>query len=90
MNKQQLISTLADKAGLAKVDALRLVDALEQTIREQAQQGNEVAFASIGRFKVRTSAARTGRNPKTGESLAIPARRKVVFLPGKALKDNLN
>ncbi|WP_255497673.1 HU family DNA-binding protein [Aquitalea sp. LB_tupeE] len=90
MNKQQLITTLADKAGLAKVDALRLVDALEQTIREQTQQGNEVVFASIGKFKVKTTTARTGRNPKTGESLAIPAKRKVVFLPGKALKDSLN
>lgn len=87
MTKQELITTLAAKADATKVDTLRFVDALEQTIREELANGGEITLASTGKFKVKVTAARTGRNPKTGDAVQIPAKRKVAFTPSKALKD---
>ena len=72
--------TLADDSGL-------VVDALEQLIREELAAGGEIPLARTGKFRLREQAARMGRNPKTGESVMIPARRKIVFTPAKALKD---
>jgi DNA-binding protein HU-beta len=87
MTKQQLIAILSEKTGSSKVDVLRFMDALEQTIREELVNGGELTLASTGKFKVKDTAARNGRNPKTGETVLIPAKRKVVFTPIKALKD---
>ena len=90
MNKAELITTLAAKTDATKADTLRFVDALEQTIREELQRGGEIPLAITGKFKVKTTAERTGRNPKTGEALVIPAKRKVTFTPAKALKDAIS
>ena len=87
MTKQQLIAILSEKTGSSKVDVLRFMDALEQTIREELVNGGELTLASTGKFKVKDTAARNGRNPKTGETVLIPAQRKVVFTPITALKD---
>ena len=87
MTKQQLIAILSEKTCSSKVDVLRFMDALEQTIREELVNGGELTLASTGKFKVKDTAARNGRNPKTGETVLIPAKRKVVFTPIKALKD---
>jgi len=87
MTKQQLIAILSEKTGSSKVDVLRFMDALEQTIREELAGGGELTLASTGKFKVKDTAARNGRNPKTGETVLIPAKRKVVFTPVKSLKD---
>ncbi|MCQ4142816.1 HU family DNA-binding protein [Vogesella sp. AC12] len=89
MTKQELINAIAAKTGTNKADTLRFVGALEETIRETLIKGEEVPLASTGKFKIKETKARTGRNPKTGESVLIPAKRKVVFLPTKALKDVL-
>lgn len=89
MTKQELINTLAAKTGASKADTLLFIGALEDTIRETLIQGGEVQLASTGKFKVRESAAKVGRNPKTGEAVQIPAKRKAVFVPAKALKDAL-
>ncbi|NWK79651.1 HU family DNA-binding protein [Aquitalea sp. LB_tupeE] len=87
MTKQQLIAILSEKTGSSKVDVLRFMDALEQTIRDELVSGGEVTLASTGKFKVKNTAERNGRNPKTGETVLIPAKRKVVFTPIKQLKE---
>lgn len=89
MTKTELINTLATKTDATKADTLRFIDALEQTIREELSQGGEITLASTGKFKVKETKARNGRNPKTGEAVLIPAKRKVVFTPAKALKDTI-
>lgn len=85
MNKQQLITALSDQAGLARVDALHLVNALEQTMHEHAQQGHDMACAGK-----RQPGSRSGQQPDTCASLPPSARRKVVLLPRPAVKDSLN
>ena len=87
MTKQELIQRLAERANVGKVETLLVVDALEQLIREELATGGEIPLARTGKFRLREQAARMGRNPKTGESVMIPARRKIVFTPAKALKD---
>ncbi|MBP8813980.1 MAG: HU family DNA-binding protein [Laribacter sp.] len=87
MTKQELIQRLAERANVSKMETLLVVDALEQLIREELATGGEIPLARTGKFRLREQAARMGRNPKTGESVMIPARRKIVFTPAKALKD---
>ena len=87
VTKQELIQRLAERANVGKVETLLVVDALEQLIREELAAGGEIPLARTGKFRLREQAARMGRNPKTGESVMIPARRKIVFTPAKALKD---
>ena len=87
MTKQELIQRLAERANVSKMETLLVVDALEQLIREELAAGGEIPLARTGKFRLREQAARMGRNPKTGESVMIPARRKIVFTPAKALKD---
>ncbi len=87
MTKQELIQRLAERANVSKMETLLVVYALEQLIREELATGGEIPLARTGKFRLREQAARMGRNPKTGESVMIPARRKIVFTPAKALKD---
>ena len=87
MTKQELIQRLAERANVSKMETLLVVDALEQLIREELATGGEIPLARTGKFRLCEQAARMGRNPKTGESVMIPARRKIVFTPAKALKD---
>lgn len=89
MNKQELIQCIAAKAGANKLDTLRFVDAFEEVIKEALVNGQEVPLAKTGKFKVKEMPAKVGRNPKTGEPVQVPAKRKAVFLPAKGLKDAL-
>jgi len=90
MNKNDLIDAVAERTGLAKSDAARAVEALLGTITEALQRGETVAVSGFGSFVTKVRAARTGRNPRTGEPVAIPASRAPTFKAGKALKDALN
>lgn len=90
MNKSELIDTVAAKADLSKASASRAVDAAIQAISDSLAKGDDVALVGFGTFSVRDRAARTGRNPKTGESIDIAAARIPQFKPGKALKDAVN
>ena len=90
MNKNDLIEAVAERTGLAKSDAARAVEALLGTITETLQKGDPVALAGFGTFVAKVRAARTGRNPRTGEPIAIPASRAPAFKAGKGLKDALN
>ena len=86
MNKSELIDALASKADLSKVAAGRAVDALTETITEALTQGDPVTLVGFGTFSVSKRAARTGRNPKTGAELKIPAANVPKFSAGAKLK----
>lgn len=90
MNKTQLIEKIADNADLSKASAGRALDAVVESISESLQGGDQVALVGFGTFSVRTRAARTGRNPKTGEEIQIAEAKVPAFKPGKALKDAVN
>jgi DNA-binding protein HU-beta len=79
----------AAEPNLTKAQAKTLVDGVFAKIRESALKGEEVSVPGFGKFKVQDKPARTARNPRTGESIAVPATRKLAFQPAKALKDAL-
>lgn len=87
MTKQELIANLVVRTNMTKAEVLHFMSALEQTIHDELTNGGEVSLVSMGKFKVKETKERTGRNPKTGETVLIAARRKVTFTPSKALKD---
>jgi DNA-binding protein HU-beta len=90
MNKNDVIDAVAERTGLAKSDAARAVEAVLATVTEALQKGDAVALSGFGNFVAKSRAARTGRNPRTGEAIAIPASRVPSFKAGKALKDAVN
>lgn len=90
MNKNELIDAVAEAAGLSKADAGRAVDAVVAGVTGALKNGDSVTLVGFGTFQVRARAARTGRNPKTGENITIAASKNPVFKAGKALKDAVN
>ena len=90
MNKSDLIEHIAKEADLSKASAARALDAFVSGITETLKQGSEVSLVGFGTFAVADREARTGRNPKTGETLEIKAAKIPKFRPGKGLKDALN
>ncbi len=90
MNKNDLIDAVAERTGLAKSDAARAVEAVLDSITAALKTGDTVALSGFGTFVVKERAARTGRNPRTGETIAIAASRAPGFKAGKALKDAVN
>lgn len=90
MNKSELVDRIAEKADLSKADAARAIDALLEGIVSALKEGDQVSLVGFGTFQAKERAARTGRNPKTGEEIRIAASRSASFKPGKALKDALN
>jgi DNA-binding protein HU-beta len=89
VNKTDLVDSVAERTGLAKSDAARAVEAVLGVVTETLQRGDAVAIAGFGIFQAKVRAARTGRNPRTGEAISIPASRVPSFKAGKALKDAL-
>jgi len=90
LNKAELIGSVAEKAGMPKKDAEKAVNAVFATIEEALAKGDKVQLVGFGTFEVRERAARTGRNPQTGEEIQIAASRVPAFRAGKALKDSVN
>jgi DNA-binding protein HU-beta len=90
VNKNELVDAVSERTGLAKSDAARAVEAVLSTITETLKTGDQVALSGFGSFVAKTRAARTGRNPRTGEAIEIPASRAPTFKAGKALKDAIN
>ena len=90
MNKAELIDAVAAQAELTKSDAASAVDAVFSTITKSLSAGYAVTSVGSGTFAVTDRAARTGRNPRTGEAITIPASKSPKFKSGKALKDALN
>jgi nucleoid DNA-binding protein len=90
MNKSELIESIATKSGVTRAAATTMLDAALGTITEALVAGDTVAILGFGNFKVSERAARTGKNPATGEALEIAASTVAKFTPGKALKDAVN
>ncbi|MES1990784.1 MAG: HU family DNA-binding protein [Pseudomonadota bacterium] len=90
MNKNDLIAELADRTGLSKTDATKAVDCVFETITESLKKGDEVRLVGFGTFTVSARAATEGRNPRTGETIQIPASKQPKFKAGKGLKDSVN
>ncbi len=90
MNKGELISAVAEHAGLSKKDAESATDAVFDAIAAALKGGDEVRLVGFGTFSVSTRAAREGRNPRTGETIKIAASKQPKFSPGKGLKDAIN
>lgn len=90
MNKTELIDAVAGATDLSKADAGRAVDAVVSTITSALKGGDTVTLVGFGTFLVRARAARTGRNPQTGEAIQIKASNAPAFKAGKALKDAVN
>ena len=87
MNKAELINAAAEKAGLSKKDTEAVITATLDAITAALKEGDKVQLVGFGSFEVKKRAARIGRNPKTKESIEIPASVVPVFKAGKALKD---
>jgi DNA-binding protein HU-beta len=90
MNNTDLAEKIAGDNGLSKADARKLVDAVFAAIADAAAVGEEIALNGFGKFKVKDTPAREGRNPSTGATIQIAAAKKLGFTPAKAVKDKLN
>ncbi|SCZ63616.1 HU family DNA-binding protein [Thiohalomonas denitrificans] len=90
MNKSELIDAVAAGADISKAAAGRAVDAMFDAVTGALKNGEQVNLVGFGTFLVRERAARTGRNPRTGESIEIAASKMPSFKAGKALKDAVN
>lgn len=89
MNNADLAEKLATDHGVSKTDAKKLIDGVFAAIGDAAARGEEIAINGFGKFKVKDSPERDGRNPATGEAITIKASRKLTFQPAKAVKDKL-
>ncbi len=89
MNKSELVDALAAGSDISKATALKVLDVFMQTITETLQKADQIVLTGFGSFKVSNRAARTGRNPKTGEEIEIKASRVIKFTAGKTLKDSI-
>ena len=89
MNKAELIEAIASKADLTKADAKKALDAFIDATSSTLNKGDRVALVGFGSFSVAKRAARTGRNPKTGEEMQIPAKKVVKFKPGAELSKSV-
>ena len=87
MNKAEFIEAVADVAELSKADAGRAVDAMVAAITKALKKGDTVTLVGFGTFSVRKRGARTGRNPRTGDTIKIKASKKVAFRASKELKE---
>ncbi|UCH74670.1 MAG: HU family DNA-binding protein [Rhodospirillales bacterium] len=90
MNKNDLISSVANDAGLSKADATKAVDAVFNNIETALKRGQAVRLVGFGTFSVANRKASTGRNPRTGATIQIPASKQPKFKAGKGLKDAVN
>jgi len=90
LNKNDLIAAVAASTDLSKTDATKAVDGVLDAITGSLKSGDEVRLVGFGTFSVAKRAASTGRNPRTGESIQIPASNQPKFKAGKALKDAVN
>ncbi|GEN24614.1 nucleoid-associated protein HU-beta [Halomonas cupida] len=90
MNKSELIDAIAASADIPKAAASRALDAMVQSVTDSLKKGDSVSLVGFGTFSVKERAARTGRNPQTGNPIQIKAAKVPSFKAGKALKDSVN
>jgi len=90
VNKSELIDSIADSADLSKAAAGRVLDATIEAVKKAMKKGEMVTLVGFGTFYVGKRAARTGRNPRTGDAIKIKAAKVPKFRAGKGLKDAIN
>ena len=90
MNRVELVAAIAQEAGISKKDADAALKAFVNTVENELKEGGKVQLVGFGTFEVSKRAARTGRNPQTGEAMEIAASKTPKFKAGKAFKDILN
>jgi len=90
VNKSELIDAVAAAADISKAKAAQAVDGMTSAVTKALSSGDQVTLVGFGTFSVRERAARTGRNPRTGESVEVPAKRTPFFKMGRELKERLN
>ena len=90
MTKAELIESLAANLGQSRSDGEKALEAVVDVIKQALQRGEKIDLRGLGVFKVRESKARQARNPRTGEPIAIPAKKAAIFKPGKELSALLN
>lgn len=90
MNKNDLVAAVSSNTGLSKAESTRAVDEVFDVITKSLKQGDEVRLVGFGTFTVSKRAATQGRNPRTGETIQIPASKQPKFRAGKGLKDAVN
>lgn len=90
MNKNDLVAEVAKNTGLSKIDAGKSVDALLNAVTGALKKGDEVRLVGFGTFSIAQRAATEGRNPRTGDTIKIPASKQPKFKAGKGLKDAVN
>lgn len=90
MNKTELIAAIANNAEISKKDAEKVLKAVVDVITDELKKGEKVQLVGFGTFEVSERAAREGRNPRTNETMSIPACKAPKFKAGKALKDAVN
>jgi len=90
MNKSEMIERMASDADISKAAAERALESFTTSVQSALKKGGTVTLVGFGSWSVTKRAARTGRNPKTGEAIKIKARKAPKFTPGKAFKDALN
>ena len=90
MNKAELIAAMSEKAEISKKDAEKALKAFTDVVEEELKKGEKIQLVGFGTFEVTERAARTGRNPQSGEEMNIPASKAPKFKAGKALKDLIN
>ena len=90
MNKSELIEAIAASADISKAAETRALDAMVESVTESLKQGESVSLVGFGTFTIKERAARTGRNPQTGQPIEISAAKVPSFKAGKALKDAVN
>ena len=89
MNKAQLIDAIAEKAGLSKADSKKALEAFVETVGQSLKKDEKVALVGFGSFSVSERSARSGRNPQTGKTIQIPAKKVVRFKAGAELAESL-
>lgn len=90
MNKQKLVSAVAEKAGISKVDAEKAINAFVETTKETLAKKESIQLIGFGTFSISERSARTGRNPQTGKEIQIAAKNIAKFKAGKALDESIN
>ena len=90
MNKAELIAAMSEKAELSRKDAEKALKAFTDVVAEELKKGEKIQMVGFGTFEVSERAARTGRNPQSGEEMVIPASKAPKFKAGKSLKDMIN
>lgn len=90
MNRKELVDSVADKTGLTKKDTESFLNSFVETVVQELKNGGSVNLVGFGSFRVVQRKAREARNPRTGDTVRIPARKVPAFKPGKDLKSALN